>query len=221
MLNQKIFYLFFFPLIFFSMDAGAQQKGELEDPMVPQPVDEVIHGFYTSARFGLQAFIVGAVAEDTKNIRGTGLSTGLGLGYDVTDWFSPEILVGIGANSRDNSDPNKEYQILGSSIPTYTFQLRLDFAYNLSKRFRIGGNVGGGVLTTLDNKNVFGATNRAGKIKKEISAAVLPMFAVAASIEYYTNLRHFSTGLMLEYMHVLGDVNSGALALLPMVKYTF
>ena len=138
----------------------------------------------------------------------------LGLGYQLTINDGKGLIpigfhVGIGANAQNCwAGLNNAGACTQSDNFTMTFlNASVGYLHQVVERFYIGGKLIGGVGLldpdpVGDNKLVRGN------------------FGVALSIEYATNMDHFSVGMDVSYRLVIGP-NISALMFYPRVQYTF
>ena len=138
----------------------------------------------------------------------------LGLGYQLTLNEGRGIIpiglhVGIGANAQNCWAELTAAQVCTQSDNfTMTFlNVSAGYLHQVVERFYVGGKLLGG-FTLLDPDPV-GQGGPGGA-----------NFGVALSIEYATNMDHFSVGLDLSYRLIIGP-NIHALMFYPRVQYTF
>lgn len=138
----------------------------------------------------------------------------LGLGYQLTLNEGKGIIpiglhVGIGANAQNCwAGLNNTGACTQSDNFTMTFlNLSVGYLHQVVERFYVGGKLLGG-FTLLDPDPVGLGGPGGGN------------FGVALSMEYATNMDHFSVGLDLSYRLIIGP-NISALMFYPRVQYTF
>ncbi len=138
----------------------------------------------------------------------------LGLGYQLTLNEGKGIIpigfhVGIGANAQNCwAGLNNTGACVQSDNFTMTFlNLSVGYLHQIVERFYVGGKLLGGV-TLLDPDPI----GDGGLVRGN--------FGVALSLEYATNMDHFSVGIDVSYRLVIGP-NINALMFYPRVQYTF
>ncbi|MFT3708951.1 MAG: adventurous gliding motility protein CglE [Archangium sp.] len=145
----------------------------------------------------------------------------LGLGYQLTINDGKGIIpigfhVGIGANAQNCWAGLKND---GSCSQSDNFTLTMlnitaGYLHQVIERLYIGGKLIGGV-TLLDPRPIPDAAD-----PTNTGLLIAPNFGAALSIEYATNMDHFSIGLDVSYRLVIGP-NINALGFYPRVQYTF
>jgi hypothetical protein len=138
----------------------------------------------------------------------------LGIGYQLTINDGKGLIpigfhVGIGANAQNCwAGLNAAGACTQSDNFTMTMlNASVGYLHQVVERFYVGGKLLGGV-TLLDPDPV--GDNTLARAN----------FGVAASVEYATNMDHFSVGLDVSYRLVIGP-NISALGFYPRVQYTF
>ena len=138
----------------------------------------------------------------------------LGLGYQLTLNEGKGIIpiglhVGIGANAQNCwAGLNNTGACTQSDNFTMTFlNASVGYLHEVVERFYVGGKLMGG-FTLLDPDPVGLRSPGGGN------------FGVALSLEYATNMDHFSVGIDLSYRLIIGP-NISALMFYPRVQYTF
>lgn len=145
----------------------------------------------------------------------------LGIGYQLTINDGKGLIpiglhVGIGANAQNCwAGLNAAGVCTQSDNFTMTMiNLSAGYLHQVVERFYIGGKLLGGV-TLLDPRPIPDAED-----PSNTGLLVAPNFGVALSLEYATNMDHFSIGLDLAYRLVIGP-NINELMFYPRVQYTF
>lgn len=177
---------------------------------------EVRRGFFTETDVG-GIFTVGG-DNGYSNLQ-TYLQ--LGLGYQLTISGGKGIIpigfhVGIGANAQNCwAGLKADKTCTQSDNFTMTFlDASVGYLHQVVERFYVGGKLLGGA-TLLDPRPIPNPSDPTAT-----GLMVGPNFGVALSIEYATNMDHFSVGLDVSYRLVIGP-NISALMFYPRVQYTF
>ena len=170
---------------------------------------QVRRGFFTETDVG-GIFTVGG--EDGYSNLQTYLQ--LGLGYQLTLNEGKGLIpiglhVGIGANAQNCWVAKTAAGVcpLSDNFTMTYLNASVGYLHQVVERFYVGGKLLGGV-TLLDPDPVGDGSLVRGN------------FGVALSIEYATNMDHFSVGLDLSYRLIIGP-NINALMFYPRVQYTF
>ncbi|MCC6334174.1 MAG: adventurous gliding motility protein CglE [Myxococcales bacterium] len=137
----------------------------------------------------------------------------LGLGYQFALKEGMGIIpvgfhVGIGANAANCHAGKTNGGVCNSSDNfTMTFlSVSAGYLHRVVERLYLGGKIIGG-YTLLDPEPVAGVNGGVN-------------IGVAASLEYATNMDHFSVGVDVSYRIIIGP-NINVLAFFPRVQYTF
>lgn len=145
----------------------------------------------------------------------------LGLGYQLTLNEGKGLIpiglhVGIGANAQNCwAGLNSTGACTQADNFTMTFlNASVGYLHQVVERFYVGGKLLGGA-TLLDPRPIPDANAAAAT-----GLLVAPNFGVALSLEYATNMDHFSVGIDLAYRLIIGP-NISALMFYPRVQYTF
>lgn len=177
---------------------------------------EVRRGFFTETDVG-GIFTVGGLNQNS-NLQ-TYLQ--LGLGYQLTLGGGRSIIpiglhVGIGANAQNCwAEFSKPETCSQSDNFTMTFvNLSAGYLHELIERFYLGAKLLGG-LTLLDPRPVADPSD-----PTNTGLMIKPNFGAALSIEYATNMDHFSVGLDVVFRLIVGP-NINAIMFYPRVQYTF
>ncbi|MEQ1502400.1 MAG: adventurous gliding motility protein CglE [Myxococcota bacterium] len=193
-------------------------------------VREVVRGYYLKADIGSTIYMNthGVVTPSGNSLLSGVMSLSLGLGGEFIDKerFSAawELQFGQGLF---NGPRSEELQLMAGSpiegdIHTMTGTAVLEFSTYFTRRFGLGGRIGGGVLYAPllmgrtryeeDIVSVWGAPAR-------LHEGPAPMIVFGPTIEYYTKLSHFSVGVDVDVTYVIGfDLGVAPLGYL---KYTF
>ena len=170
---------------------------------------QVRRGFFTETDVG-GIFTVGG--EDGYSNFQTYLQ--LGLGYQLTINEGKGLIpigfhVGIGANAQNCwvAKTSAGTCPLSDNFTMTFLNLSVGYLHQVVERFYVGGKLLGGV--TLTDPDPIGD-----------NSLVRGNFGVALSIEYATNMDHFSVGMDLSYRLIIGP-NINALMFYPRVQYTF
>ena len=145
----------------------------------------------------------------------------MGLGYQLTindgrGLIPIGVHVGIGANAGNCwSGVNAAGNCLLTDNFTMTFaNVSAGYLHEVAERFYVGIKALGGVAL-LDPRPTPEAADPLAT-----GLSIKPNFGGVVSIEYATNMDHFSVGLDISYRLIVGP-NINALMFYPRVQYTF
>lgn len=170
---------------------------------------QVRRGFFTETDVG-GFFTVGG-DDGYSNFQ---LYLQLGAGYQITVNGGKGLIpigvhVGISANAGNcwSGRPSVDAACpLSESFSTIFLNASVGYLHEVVERFYVGGKLFGG-YTLLDPAPVEGVNGG-------------PTFGAAATLEYATNMDHFSIGIDISYRLTIGPNISG-LMFYPRVQYTF
>lgn len=200
--------IFLAALVLAALPARAQEAAEAE--RAKPAFNEVEHGGYAGGEVG---FLMLRGPGGGKGVA-TGSVIGVSLGYDFAPWIglgffglafdavAPAGYAGLGKEG-DQGD-------FTGLLPGVELRFHLPIASdsNLVDRLFLNLGVGGGVLFYQPRGLFPSGHSAAGKAD--------------VGIEYFTHLRHFSLGLVLEGLGALprgGQLGGGSLS--PFLRYTF
>lgn len=150
----------------------------------------------------------------------------LGLGYQLTINDGKGLIpigfhVGIGANAQNcwaglapNGTCGSNTNPVSDNFTLTMLNLSAGYLHQVVERLYIGGKLIGGV-TLLDPRPIADTENPSNS-----ALLISPNFGAALSVEYATNMDHFSVGLDVSYRLIIGP-NINALGFYPRVQYTF
>lgn len=173
---------------------------------------QVRRGFFTETDIGGFWTLGGANADKPYSNLQSYLQLGVGYQLTINDGkglIPIGVQIGIGANSQNcwaNYDKARDRCGNADNFTMTFITASGGYLHQVLERFFIGGKIIAGV-TLLDPEPVTGVTFGAN-------------VGGALSLEYATNMDHFSVGLDISVRFVIGP-NIPAFAVYPRVQYTF
>ncbi len=180
---------------------------------------QVRRGFFTETDIGGIVNLGGTAAYAGGNPGYSNLDPYLQLGIGYQFAFSEKVAmpiglhVGIGANASNcyGAVDNAGNCVQSDNFTLTFITLSAGLMYSVAERLYVGGKLLGG-YTLIDP---------AATVKDDGSGiTAAPHFGVAASVEYATNMDHFTIGLDVVFRLVVGP-NIPSIQFFPRVKYTF
>ncbi len=177
-------------------------------PSVGVPL-EVRRGFFTETDIG--GFFTLGGQQGYSNLQ---VYLQLGIGYQLTVNNGKGLIPiglhgGIGSNAQNCFAPGPQPGTCAraNNFTLTMLNLTAGYLHEVVERFYVGGKLIGG--TTLLDPDPIGD---GGTVRANLG--------VAASLEYATNMDHFSIGLDIAYRFVVGP-NISSMMIYPRVQYTF
>lgn len=208
-------------------------------------IREVERGVYVKANVGSTLYLgnrgIGASAvTGGPSIIRPGTTLSLTIGGDVLD--KDKVSVSVEGNLYQALHNGLSFQDQGAlglppnllvqgDVHVFGVTLGAEGSYYPVRRFGIGGRLGGGVAMvpllmnrTYYDEEVVGTSQGDGawggpQNRPTVHSGVKPMIYVGPTFEYYTKLSHFSLGLDVDFVYVIG-LDFG-LAMTGYFKYTF
>ncbi len=201
---------------------AAEESQQTESVYKKQYIDGkfiniVERGFFIKSGFGYSLFF-GDVGSDSPG----GVTFETAFGYDILDeWLQIELgamAVSAHANLDQNADgipDNLNAKVSGSHL-TVLGLANINATYQPLLRLLVKLRIGGGVAYDDGFIDGFDPKTLAAKEVSSLGGAV----GGGLAVEYYTNLRHFSVGLDMDFYYLLTP-KAPLFSIMPVIKYTF
>lgn len=187
---------------------------------------QVRRGFFTETDIG--GFFTLGGYDGYSNLQ---IYLQLGIGYQFTINDGAGIIpiglhVGIGSNAQNcwatqrtasgacQIGSGSNATVFADNFTMTMINLSAGYLHRVVERFYVGGKLLGGV-TLIDPRPIPDDQDITNQ-----STLIAPNFGVALSVEYATNMDHFSIGLDVAYRFAIGP-NISELMFYPRVQYTF
>ncbi len=194
-----------------------------------EKVREIVRGYYVKSNIGSTLFLVGYGNGILSGVMSINLTVGSdfvdnernSLAWEIT--FGQMLQNGISWEQQNGViAPNLYIQ---GDLHIFSAAAQVEASVYPTRRLGVGIRAGGGVamapLLIEESEYLDEVVNGAwGGQASTVNGSPLPMIIGAPTIEYYTKLSHFSLGLDVEAMFLVGP---NALGLTPSgyMKYTF
>jgi hypothetical protein len=184
-----------------SAPARAQVIAEPAPPPFPNP-KKFARGFFASGELGALVYLGNA----TK-YAGAGINFGVRLGYDLTRWLALQAHVAGASNDATLPAPT-----VGQSVQTFLYAGELRAQLQIR---RVALSLEGGAGITQLSNNVLDQVgiSQGGNL---ISLAIIG----GAGVDYHTLNRHFSVGVIADYIWMQGFNSTHAMTATAYLRYT-
>lgn len=191
-------------------------------------VREIVRGLYLKSSIGSGIF------APVNGVRlGGVMAVGISMGSDIIDRERFSVAIeGELAQGLFNGPPSAEQVIAAGpvvqgDIHTIAGTVAAEASIYVSRRFGVGGRVGGGVLyapvlVALDTyQNEFRGSSQWNGQNALFHNGTLPMGLAGLTIEYYTKLSHFSIGADADLNVLIASTTAFSVRPVGYLKYTF
>lgn len=210
----------------FAQDAEGDSKKGARD-FSGEVVREVVKGYYVKSNIGSTIYVL----SHSGFMSGV-MTVQLGVGSEFLDkehssiaWevdFNQSLQNMVPFDQQAANVPTNAY--LQGDVHMFSGLAMIEASTYPTKRFGLGVRAGGGIMfipvLIFPDEWVGTVVPALGGVVPAAQAGPLPQFGGGPTIEYYTKLSHFSVGLDVDVMYVIG-LNDLGISPTGYMKYTF
>lgn len=192
-----------------------------------EQVREIARGYYLKSDIGSTIYLL-----TYSGLLSGVMTVDLAVGSDFIDneknsvsWeviFSQSLLNGPKWDVQPTVLPSNQF--IQGDLHTFSGLAAVEASVYPTRRFGVGGRVGGGVMVAplLINPDEYNTTVATawGGVLSPVHGSPMPVIMGGPTIEYYTKLSHFSVGLDVDAQYVIG-LNDLGIVPKGYMKYTF